>query len=222
MPVLDATLNLIIPSFAPARVLFSDAQFADFAAMKKDFQSRGILTVNVNHSDGTIFGNPSVNWLFRAWHDAAHLAVDADFSQAGERAASAYQIAQVLTVYGFGPVSARWAALIDCKVNAQADYFFRTGEFVQHQYAFTVAQLRTVYGIEPDTIPSFAGTRTAAAYRAATLAAMPAAVCDPYARPLVPPAYLLDYARVYCECMAIVRSNQAAAARANGRRAYQA
>ena len=222
MPVLDATLNLIIPSFAPARVLFTGAQFPDFAAMKKDFQSRGILTVNVNHSDGTIFGNPSINWLFRAWHDAAHLAVDADFSQAGESAAAAYQIAQVFHAYGINPATERWAALIDCEVNAQAEHFYSTGEFVQDQYAFTVAQLRTVYGIDPDTIPSFAGTRTAAAYRAATIAAMPATVCDPYARPLVPPAYLLDYARVYCECMAIVRSNQAAAARANGRRAYQA
>jgi hypothetical protein len=222
MPVLDATFNVLVQSLT-VRALLTGTQFADFAAMKKDFESRGILTVNTDFSDGTIFGGPVDNWHFRAWHDAAHLATDSDFSQAGESAAAAYQIAQVFHAYGINPTTERWAALIDCEVNAQAAHFYSTGEFVQDQYAFTVAQLRTVYGIDPDTIPSFAGTRTAAAYRAATLAAMPAAVCDPYARPLVPPAYLLDYARVYCECMATVRRNQAAAARNRNRnrRAYR-
>jgi hypothetical protein len=218
MPVLDATFNLIVAAFASAHFLFSANQFADFQAMREDFKSRGILTVNVNHSDGTIFGTPATNWQFRAWHDAAHIATNSDFSQAGERAAAAYQIAQVLHVYGFNPATARWAAMIDCEVNAQADYFYSTGEFVKDQFAFTVAALRDVYQIELDSIPSFAGTGTAAAYRAATLAAMPAAIVDPYARPLTPPAHLLGFARLYCECMATVRNDERAAAIATAAR----
>jgi hypothetical protein len=202
MAILDATFNLAVRSLT-VRALFTGTQFADYAAMKKDFQSRGILTVNVNFSDGTIFGGAVDNWHFRAWHDSAHLAVDSDFTQAGERAASVYQIAQVFAAYGINPVTGRWAALIDCEVNAQAEHFYRFGEFVQDQSAFTLAQLRDVYKVElPD---AFAGTDTAAAYWNAALAAMPPAQLDVYARPLVPPAYLLDYAGIFVDCMANVR-----------------
>jgi hypothetical protein len=208
MPVLDATFNLIVAGFAPARILYSAHQFADFQAMREDFHARGVLTVNVNHSEGTIFGSPATNWLFRAWHDAAHLATNADFSQAGERAASAYQIAQVFTVYGFNKDTSRWAALIDCEVNAQADYFFRTGAFLDDQFAFTLAQLRTAYGLNPETFLSGDKYATARAYRAATIAALPAARCDTYGH-VVPSTHALEFSRLYVAGSQIARDKRA-------------
>lgn len=218
MPVLDATFNLIAAAFAPA-FLVTGTQFADFAAMRDDYRRKGILTVNVDFSDGTIFGCPVTNWQFRAWHDAGHIAMDSDFSAQGERAAAAYQIAQVFTVYGFNEHTKRWAALIDCEVNAQAAHFYRTGEFVQDQFAFTLDTLRKA-GIDTTDCVTPAAYRSAREYRAATIAAMPPAQSDPYAH-IAPPAHLLDLAGVYVDCMETARTSQAAAAHTRGRRAYR-
>ncbi len=46
-------------------------------------------------SDRTIWSGPSVNYLFRAWHDATHVAACAEFDTAGELRVARIQCAQI-------------------------------------------------------------------------------------------------------------------------------
>lgn len=147
MPVLDPTFNVIVSEFAPARFLYSDAQYKDFAAMRADYDARGIIAVNVDHSENTIFGAASVNWQFRAWHDMAHIATNAPFTAEGERAAGAYQMEQIRARYGYSADTYRWCAIIDAEVNGQVAYFFEHGEFVTDQFAYAVEYLRARHGL---------------------------------------------------------------------------
>jgi hypothetical protein len=147
MPVLDPTFNVIVSEFAPARFNYTDKQYASFEDMRTDYRQRGFINVNVDFSDGTIFGAASVNWQFRAWHDMAHIAVDAPFTADGERAAAAYQMAQVRARYGNSRESYRWCAIIDAEVNAQVAYYLAHGHFVADQYPFAQAYLLDMYGL---------------------------------------------------------------------------
>lgn len=84
--------------------------------------------------DNTIFIDPHVNRLFRAWHDACHVQLNADFSLQGEKRVAAYQAARVGSDY--------WARAIMAEVAGQAEYFYKFGVFPANQLEFTLKALR--------------------------------------------------------------------------------
>ena len=53
-----------------------------FASLKG--ASTSGLVVYSGGSDNTIYGDPRVNWAFRAWHDKLHLDLNAPFTLQGE------------------------------------------------------------------------------------------------------------------------------------------
>ena len=193
MPILDPTFNNVVIALSTSRILRTETQFPDFAAMKADFLSTGWLRVNVNFCENTIFGDPSVNVQFRAWHDLCHIELDADFSPEGERAAAALQIAQVYAVYGNNADTRTYAAIIDAEVNGQLAYYLETGAFPENQYEFVCDYLRSKYGFSKFPLVSIPLGAGETCYSRAAMAARltPSPIVDPYARPIVTGALAL-------------------------------
>lgn len=150
---IDPTFDYVVSLLAP-RFRVSASQFADFAAMRENFNAFGFLTVNGNFSDRTIYGTAWTNFQFRAWHDSAHIACDSDFSRAGETEAMRLQIAQVWKLRGpSGTDKHRWACILDAEILGQLDAYELTGEFVEDQRAFTIEYLQRVHRLDAARFP---------------------------------------------------------------------
>lgn len=151
---IDPTFDYLVSIMAPKKVKYTSTQFEDFAAMKADFERFGVLTINVNHSDDTIFGEASTNWRFRAWHDSQHIEANVDFSAEGERIAAAFQQSQVAALIGPSMRDKqRWIALIDAEVNGQLEYYLAHNSFPVNQRTFVVEYLRDHWGLDANTFP---------------------------------------------------------------------
>lgn len=105
-------------------------------------------------SENTIFGDPEINWGFRAWHDHCHLrnregkfdpAAPIEhlngFTLNGERVTALEMCSDIRKVYGYGPIAKRMMALVWAEVVGQAMFFERHGRFPQDQVAFVRAYL---------------------------------------------------------------------------------
>jgi len=151
---IDPTFDYIVSLLAPKNVRYTASQYVDFTAMRQDFENTGYLSINVEHSDKTIFGAPSTNWQFRAWHDSQHIAANADFSLEGERIAANRQMDQI--VFLNGPSTRdklRWVALVDCEVNGQGEYFAEHGASPNDQRAFAKDWLLEKWGLDVASFP---------------------------------------------------------------------
>lgn len=95
----------------------------------------GIIPVSSLNCEDTIYGDPEVNMMFRAWHDSVHLMEGYDFSVAGEAHVAYLQIAQLMALFGPRP---EWAALILSEVIGQAVYMVGHGKFPVKQRAGTI------------------------------------------------------------------------------------
>lgn len=90
--------------------------------------------VYAGSSDQTIYGDPCVNWAFRAWHDAEHACGLFDFTLAGEALACEAQIKRLLQSYPRAPQS--WVTIIRAEVIGQAVRYHETGSFPDDQFTF--------------------------------------------------------------------------------------
>lgn len=144
---LDITFDYLVSLMAPSKVRYSDKQYASYAEMRADFEATGYLTINVLHSDHTIFASPMGNWQFRAWHDACHIQANADFSPEGERKAANLMVKQLWHLDGPSLADkTRWAAIIDAEVNGQGAYYAQHNDFPVDQRAFVIDYLLEHYG----------------------------------------------------------------------------
>lgn len=154
---LDITFDYLVFLFGPSRQRqdFQASQnYANVAEMAADYARRGTITINTDHSAGTIFATPDLNAKFRFWHDMGHIATGGEFTLDGERIAAEYQMAQVRALVGpSDDDKARWCAIIDEEVNGQAAYYFEHGgEFPADQRAFAREYL-TARGWDVDAFP---------------------------------------------------------------------
>lgn len=133
----NAAVLHIAGRFNPLGWDVSDNAPSTLAEQKAYVAAHGRLCVWGGASDNTIFADPEVNLAFRAWHDAAHLALGADFSIRGERRAAYAQIGHVATLYGVGGTMHKVALnLVQAEVIGQAMYRERHGGFPVDQRAF--------------------------------------------------------------------------------------
>lgn len=103
-----------------------------FEAHKKRFEDTGKIHIWTGASDGTIFGDPTVNHKFRAWHDYIHIKYDKGYDFIGETMVAQIQKSQL-------PYD--WLIereLIECEIVGQALYFMEHGDFLQDQRAYTI------------------------------------------------------------------------------------
>jgi hypothetical protein len=78
-------------------------------------------------SDNTIYGDPRINWKFRAWHDALHLITNAPFTVQGETFMGKLQASKLGTL---------GSEIVIAEVIGQAEEFNKTGQFINNQVAF--------------------------------------------------------------------------------------
>lgn len=107
-----------------------------FAKMKRDYEVTGIIVIWTGESDNTIFGEPHINHIFRAWHDYIHVTYDQDFSFAGESMVGTIQVHQLPTDWIFEK------ELLTSEILGQNQYYRQHKEFVKDQRKFTYDYLQ--------------------------------------------------------------------------------
>lgn len=107
----------------------SDFAPSSFESLNESKLSR--LTIWAGASDKTIWGAPSSNHLFRAWHDSVHLRTGYDFSVQGELLTAQVQAEEASRLVGDC-----FASLVHAEVAGQVLYFARFNEFPLNQRAF--------------------------------------------------------------------------------------
>ena len=98
----------------------------------------GFITVDAANSDQTIYGAPSTNHAFRAWHDAVRLSLGAEFTLAGETLVAVKQCEQLRARYGCNDQVEYWCCLIMAEIVDQALYRIANGYFPVDQRSFTI------------------------------------------------------------------------------------
>ena len=143
---LSPELNVAILDMAalllPDGFDISDNAPHTFDALKRHFHSGRRLVVWSGGSQASIYGDPGVNYAFRAWHDWCHCVGNHDFTLGGEAAACEMQCAQLITRFGDNAVTRRWCRILRAEIIGQALYFERYQRFPDDQYGFVVAYLR--------------------------------------------------------------------------------
>ena len=97
----------------------------------------GHITVWSGGSDRTVYGNPTVNHAFRAWHDSIHVGRGWDFTMTGEKLVAA---TQATTAFAAGHTDLAKVLLAD--VVGQAEYYGIHGAFPEDQIGFIQSYLR--------------------------------------------------------------------------------
>lgn len=109
-------------------------------ALREHAKKTGRMLVYNWASDDTIFGDPEVNWAFRAWHDWTHLQVNGAFDIPGEISVATRQIEDLTKVYGHGKQTDEFSKLIWAEVMGQVFYAgHHNGAFPNDQRAFYAA-----------------------------------------------------------------------------------
>lgn len=103
-----------------------------FKALKKSYEDNGQIEIWTGASDNTIFGEPFVNHIFRAWHDLIHIVYDQPFNFGGESTVATIQCSQLPTDWIFEK------ELLTAEVLGQNQYYRIHREYVtdQRQFAY--------------------------------------------------------------------------------------
>lgn len=127
-----------------------------FEALKAHYAETGRVLVWSGASDQTIFGDPEINYAFRAWHDSRHITENLDFSLDSEIKVCLAQIRDLRAIYGNGRLLQHFADILSAEVIGQALYERANGGFPIDQAGFVRCYLRnksealfssTVFGI---------------------------------------------------------------------------
>ena len=92
-------------------------------------------------SQNSIYGNPEVNYAFRAWHDWCHWRGRHDFSFEGEMAAYRMQAEHLVVVYGDCPRTKWWQRILHAEIIGQRQFYNMLGYFPDDQRDFVEAYL---------------------------------------------------------------------------------
>lgn len=119
-------------------VLFIEGQpYENYTQLKHDVEKCGILVISTDFSDSSIFGDPKMNWKFRAVHDMQHYDLNLDFEPQSE-----FMITyKMLGDYKRKGLSQFDIDLLQIEMNGQVAYYVETGDFPVNQREFTIGEL---------------------------------------------------------------------------------
>ena len=101
----------------------------------------GCFVVWDGASDKTIFSMPRANHSFRAWHDRAHVMLQAPLNREGEQAVLELQTRELRALFGDTPEADFAARVLYAEIRGQFDYEAANGRFPENQRAFVLAYL---------------------------------------------------------------------------------
>ena len=90
----------------------------------------------------TIYGDPEVNYAFRAWHDYHYWRSGLDFTPHHEAIVAELQCADIIKVYGDSEMTRHWCEIIRAEVIGQMAHFYLHGDYPVDQMAFVQAYLK--------------------------------------------------------------------------------
>lgn len=102
---------------------------------QRDVFNQGTLKIWTGASEWTIWNDPTVNWAFRAIHDALHIKTGLGFTPDAEIELGRIQANQY---------SGLLADIVYLEVAGQAEYFKRTGLFLENQRQWILERLKGV------------------------------------------------------------------------------
>lgn len=114
---------------------------ATYQDLKAHLDTGNRMLVFKGGSDHTIYGDPEVNWCFRAWHDWCHWRGAYDLTMAGEQAVCRMQGWHLLKLYWPGRILDRWRKIIEAEIVGQAEYHHIHKRFPDDQRGFVEAYL---------------------------------------------------------------------------------
>lgn len=114
---------------------------ATYKALRAHLDAGKRMLVYNGGCEGTIYGDPEVNYAMRAWHDWCHYRGNNDFSVAGETANCRMQQDQLIKLYGDCETTRRWCRILEAEVVGQRLYYERHKRYVQDQRAFVLHYL---------------------------------------------------------------------------------
>lgn len=143
-PPLDVSFNAAIHHVAnrlnPAGFdLLPDAEApSSLEALTEYHALHHRLAVSKDYSDKTAFGDPEVNWAFRAWHDWTHQHHQLPLTFEGENAVAWLQVGHLRDLGLWTPFRQAWLL---SEVVGQAKLLRDTGSFPDDQWEFTISDL---------------------------------------------------------------------------------
>ncbi len=137
----NAAVLTICSRVLPGGYDVSDSAPETYDELIAHLDAGGRMIVYSGGSERTIYGDPEVNFAFRAWHDWCHWRGRYDFSHEGERAACAMQGDHLIARYGESSETRRWRRILQAEIIGQREYFDRHGTFPEDQRAFVAAYL---------------------------------------------------------------------------------
>lgn len=140
IPFSDSLNTFVCNEFdkLPFKVEFVDCEpYTGFDDMVKQFEESKVLKVSKLHSELTIFGDPEVNWKFRAFHDFLHIVHGLDFTFESELLVN-YEQTKIAFEAGLSKFDIQ---LLNIETAGQIVYFKKYGEFPKDQRKFCIDEL---------------------------------------------------------------------------------
>jgi len=141
--ILSRDLNQAILTLAPSHSVRDVAPYT--WRQVNEASSVNHVTVWSGEASHSIYGDSSVNYAFRAWHDRAHLRIGASFNIAGEESAVAQQCLELRQAFPSAPQW--WQDAIAADVLGVVYYLHSTGLYVKDQASHVVDLLSRPNGL---------------------------------------------------------------------------
>jgi hypothetical protein len=143
---LDPELNKVIRTIAgrilPNGFCTSTDAPSTFEQLCAHIQSGKPFTVHSGASARTVYGDPAVNYAFRAWHDWCHWIAAHPFTDEGEAAVCAMHCRHLIADYGCNAQTDSWCRIIKAEVIGQARFQKVHKRFPDDQIGFVTAYLQ--------------------------------------------------------------------------------
>lgn len=125
--------DFIIERVKDVKFISNNWDELEFEEFKLFTQVNGFMPISNQFCDNTIFGDPEINIMFRAWHDSIHLELNEDFSPMAEVRVAFKQISELPEEWLYE------RQLILMEVAGQVAYNDKhNGAFPENQREFTI------------------------------------------------------------------------------------
>jgi len=149
-PEYDSAILAIAQRLMPEGFDVCDHAPNTYEGVISEYQKHNRLCVWSGASDHTIYGSPSVNHAFRAWHDWCHCTGDYPFTLAGEASACSMQMQHIQDDYGDTETTRRWCAYILADVLGQSMFESVQSIFPKNQRYFVRRLVELLLEEQPD------------------------------------------------------------------------
>jgi len=137
---LDATLNeailRVVELLLPGGFTVSDFAPATYDKLTSHLDAGRKMVVWSGASNETIYGDPHVNYAFRAWHDWCHWTGSHPFTPEGEYAVYLMQCGHLVSLFGPSMRLERWCRILRAEIVGQQEYFYQNGCYPANQRRF--------------------------------------------------------------------------------------